>query len=321
MSRAQLLLSPLVPLYATGVSAKNLAYDRGWIAPKRLESPVVSVGNLSVGGAGKTPVVIRLAQLLREAGHSIDVLSRGYGRKSDEIAQVDPEGSATQFGDEPLLIARCGVPVFVGADRFAAGLLAERTQPPPGIHLLDDGFQHRRLSRDLDIVVLHASDFEQHLLPAGRLREPLSALHRAGVLVLRAEDRAIETELRRCNITAPVWIQSRRIAIEPTSRAIAFCAIARPREFFSALKAQGVDLAASSAFRDHHAWSESDINALLALRARHRAESFITTEKDFVRLAPAQRDDLAPLQAARLEVRFEDETAILAQLARLLMRK
>ncbi len=127
----QLLLAPFVPLYAAALTAKNLAYDRAWITPKRLKWPVVSIGNLSVGGAGKTPVVIRIAQLLRDAGHSVDVLSRGYGRRADEVTRVDPEGSASRFGDEPLLIARTGVPVYVGADRCAAGLLAERSQAHP----------------------------------------------------------------------------------------------------------------------------------------------------------------------------------------------
>jgi tetraacyldisaccharide 4'-kinase len=319
---AQLLLTPLVPLYAAALAAKNLAYDRHWITAKRLEWPVVSIGNLSVGGAGKTPVVIRLAQLLRDACHSVDVLSRGYGRSSDEVTRVDPDGLASHYGDEPLLISRTArVPVYVGADRYAAGLLAERSQSTRGIHLLDDGFQHRRLARDLDIVVLHASDFDQHLLPAGRLREPLTALHRAGILILRAEDRHLEVELRRYNITAPNWIQHRRLVVEPAARAVAFCGIARPGEFFAVLRAQGIDIAATSAYRDHHTWSNTDLDALLQLRTRHSAESFITTEKDFVRLSPAQRARLAPLLVARLEVTFEDEVAITAHLASLTVRK
>ena len=311
----------MTPLYAAALAAKNLAYDRGWLTPKRLQWPVVSVGNLSVGGAGKTPVVIRLAQLLRDAGVSVDVLSRGYGRDSDEVRHVDPNGLASHYGDEPLLIAGNGIPVHVGADRYAAGLLAERSQPAPCIHLLDDGFQHRRLARDIDIVVLHRSDLNQHLLPAGRLREPPSALRRSQILILRAEDRHLEAELRRRNITAPVWIQHRRLVIEPTSRAVAFCGIARPEEFFTALRAQDIDLAATSAFRDHHAYSDADLDSLLQLRIGHNAESLITTEKDLVRLTPAQRERLAPLHIARLEAVFENEPVIAAHLATLLMRK
>ena len=180
----------LVPAYAAAIAAKNAAYERGWAEAKRLGWPVVSVGNLSVGGSGKTPVVIRLAQLLQADGIAVDVLSRGYGRSGEGVERVDASGDAGRFGDEPVLIARkAAVPVYVGTSRYDAGRLAERSAAGAGIHLLDDGFQHRKLARDLDIVVLHASDFVEGLLPAGRLREPLSALKRAQVVVLREEDR------------------------------------------------------------------------------------------------------------------------------------
>ncbi len=322
MSRAQALLTPLVPLYAAALSAKNTAYDRGWIKPKHLAWPVISVGNLSVGGAGKTPVVIRLAQLLTEQGHNVDVLSRGYGRSSQDVERVDPEGSVARYGDEPILIARnTHVPAYVGSDRYAAGALAEREQPAQGIHLLDDGFQHRRLARNVDIVVLHRSDFEERLLPAGRLREPLSALKRASVLLLREEDRHLEIELKRRNLAAPIWIQRRRLAIPPLKRTIAFCAVARPDEFFSALRSHSGDIAAISAFRDHHTYSDADLDQLLDLRDQHSSEVFITTEKDWVRLTPEQRTRLAPLNVARLEVVFENEPALTTQLLSLIVRK
>ena len=322
MSRTQALLMPLVPIYATALRAKNVAYDRSWIRSKRLAWPVVSVGNLSVGGAGKTPVVIRLAQLLTAQGHSVDVLSRGYGRNSQDIERVDADGSAARFGDEPILIAsNTNVPVYVGADRYIAGGLAEREQPGPGIHLLDDGFQHRRLARDLDIVVLHRSDFEERLLPAGRLRESLIALKRASIVVLRDEDRHFEADLRRRGIDAPVWIQQRRLAIPPIKKSIAFCGIARPEEFFAALRNNGIDTVETVVFRDHHAYTDADIDGLLQLRGQRRAEAFITTEKDWVRLTPAQQASLAPLQTAKLEVLFENETAVIAQLDYMLVRK
>lgn len=320
MSRA--ILAPLVPLYAAAVSVKNAAYEHGWLKPKHLESSVVSVGNLSVGGAGKTPVVIRLAQLLNGEGRSVDVLSRGYGRSAQNTARVDPEGSAEQHGDEPILIARnARVPVYVGASRYKAGLLAEREQNKPHIHLLDDGFQHRPLARDADILVLHRSDFFERLLPAGQLREPLSALKRASIIVLRAEDKNLEEELRRRGIDAPIWIQHRRLIAEPSARVVAFCGIARPEEFFAALRARGVEIVATFPFRDHHAYTDPEVDRLLQLRNTYQAESFITTEKDWVRLTSQQRARLAPLKAARLEVVFENETAITAQLLSLLMRK
>jgi tetraacyldisaccharide 4'-kinase len=315
----------LVPLYAAAVDAKNAAYDHGWTKPQQLAWPVVSVGNLSVGGAGKTPLVIRLAQLLAAENVRVDVLSRGYGRSGPRVERVDPNGDASRFGDEPLLIARAAkVPVYVGASRYEAGLLAERDTAGTGIHLLDDGFQHRKLARALDIVVVHASDFKESLLPAGRLREPVASLKRASVIVLRAEDGELEAELRRRGISAPVWIQHRQLAIESVTRAIAFCGIARPNEFFSALRARNVDLAATLALGDHQSYSKAEIDRLIALHRRHQAECFVTTEKDAVRMTPEQQarlKEIAPLRTARLEVSLKDESAILRHLSGLFVRK
>jgi tetraacyldisaccharide 4'-kinase len=314
-----------VPLYAAVVGTKNAAFDRGWTKPQRLSWPVVSIGNLSVGGTGKTPLVIRLAQLLTEQNVTVDVLSRGYGRSSKQVERVDPDGDAARYGDEPLLIARAArVPVYVGASRYDAGLLAERNGPPIGIHLLDDGFQHRKLARNVDIVLLHAGDLTQALLPAGRLREPLSALRRASAIVLREEDRYLEQELGRRGIEAPVWIQHRRLTIACESPAIAFCGIARPQEFFSSLRLQNIDLAETLAFPDHHAWSANDLARMIALQQRHNAKCFVTTEKDAVRLHNAQRAQIelaAPLRIARLSVTLEDEVAIVQQLTSLPVRK
>ena len=155
------LLAPFALVYGSLVRARNARFDR--MAPQRLRWPVVSIGNLSVGGAGKTPLVICLARLLERDGFRPDVLSRGYGRSSKGIHRVDSAGDAEQFGDEPLLLARAaGVPVYVGASRYDAGLLAEAEIAGEGrhVHLLDDGFQHRQLARNLDIVVIHRSDLQ-----------------------------------------------------------------------------------------------------------------------------------------------------------------
>jgi len=316
----------LVPLYAAAVRAKNSAYERGWAKPQKLQWPVVSIGNLSVGGAGKTPLVIRLAQLLAAQNITVDVLSRGYGRRdTSRVERVNPEGDAARYGDEPLLIARAAqVPVYVAASRYQAGLLAERQTQTTGIHLLDDGFQHRKLARDLDIVVLHASDFEETLLPAGRLREPLASLQRASAIVLRAEDRAREPDLRKRGITTPVWIQHRSLVIENVTSAVAFCGIARPDEFFAALQSQGIDLAATIALRDHQQYTNADLDRPAVALRQHRAPCFLTTEKDAARLSPDQRAHLeqtGPLRVARLQVSLEDEPAILARMLHLLVRK
>ena len=194
------LLAPFALVYASLVRARNARFDR--LAAQRLRWPVISIGNLSVGGAGKTPLVICLARLLERDGFHPDVLSRGYGRSSKRIERVDTAGDAEHFGDEPVLIARsAGVPVYVGARRYQAGLLAEAETGGEGhhVHLLDDGFQHRQLARDLDIVVIHRSDLRERLLPAGRLREPLSSVERAGVIVLRQEDAELSPRF------VPMW--------------------------------------------------------------------------------------------------------------------
>ena len=174
----------LSSIFGAGVWARNALYDRGIARARRVQGPVVSVGNLSVGGSGKTPFVLLLGELLKARGVKFDILSRGYGRQTRGVARVDPGGSARDFGDEPLLLARrLGVPVIVGEDRYQAGVFAEKSFGPQ-LHLLDDGFQHRALARDFDIVLVTPEDARDRLLPAGRLREPLASLSRADAVVL-----------------------------------------------------------------------------------------------------------------------------------------
>jgi tetraacyldisaccharide 4'-kinase len=208
-------LLPLVPLYAAVQALNDAAYARGLRRVEKLKWPVVSVGNLSVGGAGKTPFVIALAQVLTQRGWTVDVLSRGYGRASDAVERVDTaivDDPARRYGDEPWLIAQqADVSVFVGCTRSAAGRLAESTLVDAGsaghVHLLDDGMQHRGLARDAEIVLLHRSDFRTALLPAGRLREPLAVLERADFVVLREEDSELAERARRwMRPDAQIWM-------------------------------------------------------------------------------------------------------------------
>ena len=327
-------LAPLAAIYGGVVAGKNLAYKNRWLKAKRLRRPVISIGNLSVGGSGKTPLTIRLAELLTAEGIAVDVLSRGYGRSSRTTERVDPAGDAERFGDEPLLIARrAGVPVFVGASRYQAGLLAENAADQsstvhlpsihlPGVHLLDDGFQHRQLARDVDIVVVHRSDFVERLLPAGRLREPLSAVRRADFLALREEDADLEPRLHRLRVTAPIlWMQRsltmpKELAVT-AGKVIAFCGIARPDEFFSALIASDINIELAITFADHHRYSRGDMNRLKTAAAEAHADAFVTTEKDAVRLDPTLLqilESVAPLRVARLEVSLRDEASVLQQL-------
>jgi tetraacyldisaccharide 4'-kinase len=294
-------MNPLTGLYGAVSGLRNSLFDRGVLQPRRLEQPVISVGNLSAGGAGKTPFVIALGDLLKARGISFDVLSRGYRRQTRGVLVVEPDGSAADFGDEPLLIARrLGVPVVVGERRYEAGRVAEQKFQPQ-LHILDDGFQHRSLFRDFDIVLLTADDFRDHLLPSGRLREPLSSLERADAVVLPSGLAAEHPTLGQ----KPIWRVERELILPNLPPApIAFCGIARPEQFFAQVGAAGITPAAQLSFGDHHAYSQSDIRRLLAERTRLHAGGFLTTEKDAVNLGALQ-GELEPLAIAVLKLTLD----------------
>ena len=303
-------MNPVSAIFGAAVALRNALYDRGVFKVRKLSRPVVSIGNISVGGSGKTPFVIALGELLQQRGIEFDVLSRGYGRRSTEIAVVDPNGTPEQFGDEPLLIARkLRVPVIIGANRYQAGLLAEKRFSST-LHLLDDGFQHRRLHRDFDIVLLPAEDQRGTLLPTGRLREPLSALKRADAIVLPDPS---EKPLH----AKSVWRARRQVEIAADGRVIAFCGIARPRQFFDALKAAHQEIAGTITFRDHHRYAQRDIDRLLDLKKQTGAAGFVTTEKDAINLGTLAAQ-LQPLRTAVLRIDLESHDTVMAELLRVL---
>lgn len=276
-------MKPLSTIYRGIVTARNVLYQRQLLPARVLRGPVVSVGNLSAGGSGKTPFVMLLAELLKARGLKFDVLSRGYGRKSRGVLLVDPAGLPQQYGDEPLLIARkLQVPVIVGEDRYEAGIYAE-SRYGPQLHLLDDGFQHRALARDFDIVLVTPQDATDRLLPAGRLREPLASLHRADAIVLAsgASPESFPLEGKT------VWRVRRGILPKNVpARPVVFCGIARPQNFVLQLRAANIDPVAEAFYRDHHAYSQKDVRELLELKQRSEAGGFVTTEKDAVNLGP-----------------------------------
>jgi tetraacyldisaccharide 4'-kinase len=328
------LLRPLNPLYAAVTAIRNAAYDQRRLAARRLPAPVVSVGNLSTGGSGKTPFVLALAQLMQSAGWSPMVLSRGYGRNSKAVLRVNPNGSAAEFGDEPLLLARAAnVPVYVGADRYRAGLLAaqEIAFGPRHVFLLDDGFQHRRVERDADIVLLRANDLHDVMLPAGNLREPLASLARAAVVAVREDemhslaDFLRERTSQRAKPLAQ-WTVRRSLdigAIAPGT-AVAFAGIAHPREFFADLRGKGFALASTLAFADHYEYSFRDITQILAALRAAGTRMLLTTEKDFVRLSEAARQALqaaAEFRAVPLRTEILNAESCMAQLEALLRRQ
>jgi len=317
-------VNPLTELYGAVTSLRNTLFDRGVLSSRRLEQPVVSVGNLSVGGSGKTPFVIALGELLKARDIRFDVLSRGYGRKTRGVLVVESDGKASDFGDEPLLIARrLGVPVVVGESRYEAGRVAERKFQSQ-LHILDDGFQHRSLARDFDIVMVTERDVFDKLLPSGRLREPLPSLARADAIVL---PRGLPLESRMLARKLFWRIERELLLTNPPSRPVVFCGIARPEQFFTQVRAAGITPAAEIIFRDHHAYDLDDIQALIRASRDSQADGFLTTEKDAINLGAIQQlgpnqHGLDPLAVAQLKLMIDHPTDVVdAILTRIRERK
>jgi tetraacyldisaccharide 4'-kinase len=307
-------LNPLSAIYGGGVRARNALYDHGILSARSLQGPVVSVGNLSAGGSGKTPFVMLLGELLKAKGVKFDVLSRGYGRESRGVFLVDPAGLPKDFGDEPLLIARkLQVPVIVGEDRYEAGEFSE-SKFGRQMHLLDDGFQHRGLSRDFDIVLVTPQDATDRLLPAGRLREPLASLRRADTIVLASGAAADSFSLEGKFI----WRVRRGIvAGNVPPRPVVFCGIARPPNFVLQLRAANIEPAAEAFYRDHHAYTEKDVRELLALKEKSEAGGFVTTEKDAVNLG-SYLSTLEPLSVIPVRMELADAANALDTMLRVI---
>jgi tetraacyldisaccharide 4'-kinase len=307
-------LLPLTPLYAAGLALRNLRIDRDWEPVRLLRFPVVSIGNLSTGGSGKTPLTIALAKALTQRGLHVDVLSRGYGRSSPDPARVDPNGTAAEFGDEPLLIAHeSGVQVYVARRRYDAGKLAEVALPDSEnsvVHLLDDGFQHRQLRREVDILLVNKQDWADSLLPAGNLREPREAARRATVIVIPADEPEMERKLKAWGWQGPIWRLHRKMEVPAVDGSVmAFCGIARPEQFFAGLEAAGLNIAARLTFPDHHRYAPADLKHLLSVARKAEASTLITTEKDLVRLGNLSSvlSESLPLKTARLRIEIENE--------------
>jgi tetraacyldisaccharide 4'-kinase len=294
-------------IFGAGVHFRNQLYDRRRLRINELRGPVISVGNISVGGSGKTPFVILLGEMLKQRGIPFDILSRGYGRITKGVSVVDPAGTPQEFGDEPLLMARrLGVQVVVGESRYAAGLEAEKRWGPR-LHLLDDAFQHRRLARQFDIVLVTPGDFRDVLLPAGRLREPLCSVNRADAIVLTGDPPENSPHLT----VKHVWHATRTLHLENPPRCpVAFCAIGRPQNFFGQLQTIGVIPVAEVPFRDHRCYTQSDIRRLLRFARSKHADVFITTEKDAINLG-SLADQLSPLSIVKLDMSIDNPDAVL----------
>jgi tetraacyldisaccharide 4'-kinase len=280
--------------YAAAARRRRERYAARPDLRKRLLHPVISVGNLAVGGRGKTPVAASIARMLRDAGERPAILSRGYGRARPDDGVVvvrDPDGIRADLdraGDEPLMLARQlpGVSVLVSTDRYLAGRYAEH-HLETSVHILDDGFQHLQLERDIDVVIVGRQDVEQpKTLPGGRLREPLDTIVAADAL-LTADD---EVKVSTAGTDLPVFNLRRRMTTapgEPDGRpVVAVAGIAEPVRFFDDLRADGWRIADTLAFRDHHLYTRRNLADMEVSARQHGAARIVTTEKDYVRLLP-----------------------------------
>ncbi|NPB06789.1 MAG: tetraacyldisaccharide 4'-kinase [Aquificae bacterium] len=301
-----MILTLLSHLYRGAVFLRNLAYDKGLVKPCRPPVPVVSVGNLSVGGTGKTTLVLYLTELFKE--RRVCVLMRGYKRKSKGVKLVsyygEPLVPVEEAGDEAYLIARLSKASVVVAESRCKGLELALRELKPELVLLDDGFQHRKTARDLDLVLLKKSDLKERLLPAGRLREPLSALKRADALVLSYQelepfeiktDKPVFKLLRRFSFLYDASFKKRPLELLRGKPVVAFAGLGDNEQFFKTLERLGIKPVKKLSFPDHH---------------RYRGFSFedglyyLTTPKDLVKLSPHER-----LYALGFEVRLEPEEA------------
>jgi tetraacyldisaccharide 4'-kinase len=285
---------------------------------RRLGRPVVSIGNLSLGGTGKTPLVAHVVRLLQHLGHRPSVLSRGYGRPRPMDGVVVVSDGSTILasfdtaGDEPLMLARQlpGCAVVVAADRYVAGALAERRLACT-VHVLDDGFQHLRLERALDVVVVTGRDLEDRVMPAGRLREPVDVLTAADAVVVNAAE-DIDPRVRAVGARR-VFRMTRRIAERREERVLAFAGLGRPDAFFDMLQQAGWNVAGRVAFADHRRYSRGDLERLAAEASRVGARALVTTEKDAARLDGIHEASL-PILSAALSITVDPHDDFVAML-------
>ncbi|HZL34159.1 MAG TPA: tetraacyldisaccharide 4'-kinase [Tepidisphaeraceae bacterium] len=337
-------LSLIESVYAGAMMMRNRLYDIGALRSVRLERPVISVGNLTAGGTGKTPMVRWLASHLRDQGRTAAILSRGYksagGQPGDEQRMLDQ-----------LLNAPGASPVVLKANpnRQEAARQATAENSRIDVFLLDDAFQHRRIQRELDIVLLAATDpfGYGHVLPRGMLREPLAGLGRAGAVVITHADcasedqaRAIEQRVRAFNPSCPIYRAMHahaglRYAATPAAappdmpmeelhsrRFFAFCGIGNPRLFSRQLEAYGPQYVGRQWFADHHRYTAKDLAALRAQAAQAGAEELVTTEKDWVKIAGLADAEADRLRILRIDVRMRfnetDSGRLIAQIRRVI---
>jgi len=326
------LLAPLAPLYGAAVRLRNHAFGRHPERAERVGVPVVAVGNLTTGGTGKTPVTLQLAEALEAAGWRPGIVSRGYGgRRAVDPMTVAPDADPAETGDEPLMMARRLGPgrVVVGRKRHAAALRALSLSPAPDLLLMDDGFQHRALHRDLDLLLLDGVRRwgNGRMLPLGDLREPAAGAARASALVVTRGGRAPREEVlawwARHGSGGPVfWVDFAIGALRRLDGGgrlelpgpgpgplYAFCALGHPEAFFADLLVAGLTWTGTQAFRDHQTLGPAALERLAAAARAAEAVGLVCTEKDAVKLDLARLPRGLPIWVAEQRVTGADELA------------
>ncbi len=323
---ARLILSPLSLVYGAGVRLRLSLYSAGILKTRKLPCAVISVGNITAGGTGKTPMTMHIAGLLKKRGVRVAILSRGYKRKSRGVCVVsdgkDILLDPLQAGDEPYLMALRlpDVPVVVGEDRVKAGEYLIKRFSPECI-VLDDGFQHVRLSRDLNILLVDSKTGlgGDRLLPGGILREPSGGIARADLLLVKDTGLKTSEEQRLKGFNLPLLrfhysvtgafqlMRKRRLAPAELKgkKVLALAGVANPQSFLETLEELGVSITEKLLYRDHHPYSKADIDKIKAASAG--AELIITTEKDGVKLESfAGEKGLAPIYALGIDVTMKE---------------
>jgi tetraacyldisaccharide 4'-kinase len=309
VSSLRWLLAPLAPLYGLAVRARNRAFDEKPHLAARAALPVLSIGNLSVGGTGKTPLALHLAQALDGIGHPNVILSRGYGgRRDTDPMDVGPASDPREVGDEPAMMAKRLGPnrVVVGRRRTDAARMAASRAPEAKLLILDDGFQHRAIHRDIDLLLLDGvrATGNGRMLPLGDLREPMEGARRAHALVVtrgsRANAEAVEAWWSRYGSGGPIFYVDFRISALRSAATderlampaepgplFAFCALGHPQAFYADLLSAGLALPDARAFRDHRRLTARRIAEMADSATKSGAAGLVCTEKDAIKLTGA----------------------------------
>jgi tetraacyldisaccharide 4'-kinase len=331
----QAILAPLGWLYGLGASLRRAAYARGLLKTERLRSPVISVGGLAMGGSMKTPAVIELAHALASRGPKVGVLGHGY-RGADPTPRVVSDGerpleTVSTVGDEALLLAHelPGCPIVVGRDKVAAGRLLEE-RFGKRIVLVDSGFQHRRLFRDVDIVCVTERDLASRVVPAGMLRESPRALRSAHLIFTDRETdgpRVAKLRARRPNDVFSLAradfaffpLEGAGAEVDPPARAFVFCGIGSPERLLKDVTARGVAVVEKRFFRDHHAFTEAELKEVAEAAGKASATAVVTTTKDAVRI-PAWPFPL-PLLVLQARLDIEGLPRVLKRIDRVILAR